>query len=96
MPTSINIHKAHDARCESFSPDNDFAFTIRANEVDVTLFGLDPVIAWGLFDLLRDGRTSFHFADQNIYEIGDDPQTSAALIRRAYHETLPHPDTETV
>lgn len=89
MTTTMNIHKAYDARCESFQPDNNLAFTIEANGVQITLFGMDPPIAWGMFDLLRDGKTSFHYDGEDHSMIGFNPQASAELIRRAREETLP-------
>jgi hypothetical protein len=94
MTTSINIHHAKDARVSSFTPDNSFAIRIVANSVEITLFGMEPVYAWSLFDLMRDGLTSFHYAGQSVFHIGEEPETAAALIRRARDETLPHPDPE--
>jgi hypothetical protein len=94
MPADINIHNAHDARVRSFTPDNNFALGLVVGGNELTLFGMDPVLAWALFDLMRDGRTRFHFRDETISRIGEDPQASADLIRRAREETLPHADPE--
>jgi hypothetical protein len=89
MTTSIQIHNAADARVDSFMPDNAFALRIKTGKIEVTYFDLDPVLAWALFDLMRDGGTSFHYQDQSINWLRDDPQAAADLIRRAREETLP-------
>ena len=94
MTTSINIHHAQDARVSSFTPDNSFAIRIVANGVEITLFDMDPVYAWSLFDLMRNSETSFHYANQSVFHIGEEPERAAALIRRARDETLPHPAPE--
>lgn len=90
MAIDINIHQAHDARVRSFTPDNNFAICIEVAGNEITLFGMDPVLAWSLFDLMRDGRTRFHFGDDSIPRIGEQPERAADLIRRAREETLPH------
>lgn len=94
MNTSINIHHASDARVASFTPDNSFAIRIVAGGIEITLFDMDPVYAWSLFDLMRDSETAFHYVNQSVFHIGEEPERAADLIRRARDETLPHPAPE--
>lgn len=90
MSTTVHIHDAEDAIVSSFQPSNNMAITIRANGVDVTYFGMPPVLAWSLFDMMRTGATSFHFGDESVFRLQQaDPQAAAALIARARAETLP-------
>jgi hypothetical protein len=89
MTADITIHGADDARVESFTPDNNFALCLSVGGNEITLFGMDPVLAWALFDLMRDGRTRFHFRDETVSRLASDPEVSADLIRRARQETLP-------
>ena len=89
MSTYINIMRAGDVRATAFSPLNNMALTIQANDTSVTYFGMPAEIAWTMFDMLRDGQAAFHFRDEAIHALESDPQASAALIAKARAETLP-------
>ena len=85
--TDINIHTHGEVRIEAFSPLNAMALTIEASGTTVTYFNMPPAIAWAMFDLMRDGRTRFHYGDEGFHRIGLDPQGAADLIRRAREAT---------